>query len=135
MAEAGTETGAKRGGAKKSPPRFSREQAEVRRALLIEAATRCLSSGGIGAFTIDRICEEAGVSRGLINHYFDGRDGLLVEVYKSSLYASVNTQIAEARRRRAEKAGWAPETSLSALVGSNFSPDYFSRSNTNGHFD
>ena len=116
-------------GAKKSPPRFSREPPDVRRAMLIEAATRCLSVGGIGAFTIDRICKEAGVSRGLINHHFEGRDGLLVEVYKSSLYASVNNQIAEAKRRRAEKPDWPPDASLAALVQSNFSPDYFSRDN------
>ena len=116
-------------GAKKSPPRFSREQPDVRRAMLIEAATRCLSVGGIGAFTVDRICKEAGVSRGLINHRFEGRDGLLVEVYKSSPYASVNNQIAEAKRRRAEKSDWPPEASLAALVQSNFSPDYFSRDN------
>jgi TetR/AcrR family transcriptional repressor of bet genes len=118
-----------RGAAKKPPPRFTRENAEVRRTLLIEAATRCLARGGINAFTVDSICREAGVSRGLINHYFEGRDGLLVEVYRSSLYASVNAQIEEARRRRAENAGWPPEASLMALVASNFSPGYFSRDN------
>lgn len=116
-------------GAKKSPPRFSRELADVRRTMLIEAATRCLSVGGIGAFTVDRICKEAGVSRGLINHHFESLDGLLVEVYKSSLYASVNNQIAEAKRRRAEVSEWPPEAALAALVRSNFSPDYFSRDN------
>lgn len=116
-------------GAKKSPPRFSREQADVRRSMLVEAATRCLSVGGIGAFTIDRICKEAGVSRGLINHHFESLDGLLVEVYKSSLYASVNNQIAEAKRRRAETSDWSPQAALAALVRSNFSPDYFSRDN------
>lgn len=97
--------------------------------MLIEAATRCLSRGGIGAFTVDAICREAKISRGLINHYFDSLDGLLVEVYKSSLYASVNAQVSEARRRRAESAGWSPELSLAALIRSNFSPDYFNRGN------
>src|ERR1700754_2198883 len=98
--------------AKKAPPRFSREQADGRRSMLIEAATRCLSIGGIGAFTVDRICKEAGVSRGLINHHFEGRDGLLIEVYKSSLHARVNNQIAEAKRRRAEMSDWPPEAAL-----------------------
>lgn len=129
MTDNETATAKQKRGAKKPKPRFSREQADVRRAMLIEAATRCLSRGGIGAFTIDRICSEANVSRGLINHHFDGRDGLLVEVYKSSLYATVNTQVAEAKRRRAEASGWSPEASLRALVKSNFSPDYFSRDN------
>src|SRR4029450_9439959 len=81
------------------------------------------------AFTVDSIVREAAVSRGLINHHFDGLDGLLVEVYKSSLYASVNAHILEARQRRATDAGWAPEEALVALVRSNFSPVYFSRAN------
>ncbi|WP_442579665.1 TetR/AcrR family transcriptional regulator [Mesorhizobium sp. ASY16-5R] len=116
-------------GARKPAPRFSREQADVRRAMLIEAAARCLSRGGIGAFTINSICREAGVSRGLINHHFDSLDALLVEVYKSSLYASVNAHIAEARQRRAMNADWPPQQALVALVRSNFSPVYFSRAN------
>ncbi len=116
-------------GAKKSQPRFSREQPEMRRAMLIEAATRCLAEGGIGAFTVDRIGRQAGVSRGLINHYFDGLDGLLVEVYRTSLYASVTAHIEEAKRRRAEKADWPPQEALAELVRSNFSPVYFSRAN------
>lgn len=97
--------------------------------MLTEAAAKCLSRGGIGAFTVDSICREAGVSRGLINHYFGGLDGLLVEVYKSSLYASVNAHIEEARQRRATDAGWEPDEALVALVRSNFSPTYFSREN------
>jgi TetR/AcrR family transcriptional repressor of bet genes len=129
MMDSGNPPAKPKRGAKKSPPRFSREQAEVRRAMLIEAATRCLSQGGIGAFTVDRICKEANVSRGLINHYFDGRDGLLVEVYKYSLYASVNAHITEARQRRALNTSWPPEEALVALVKSNFSPVYFSRAN------
>ncbi len=97
--------------------------------MLVEAAARCLSRGGIGAFTVDNICREAGVSRGLINHHFDGLDGLLVEVYKSSLYASVSAHIVEARERRAANVDWPPEEALVALVRSNFSPVYFSREN------
>jgi len=128
-----TETGPadekRKRGAKKTPPRFSRENAEVRRGMLVDAAARCLSRGGIGAFTIDSICREAGVSRGLINHHFDGLDGLLVEVYKSSLYASVSAHILEARERRASHQDWPPEEALVALVRSNFSPVYFSRTN------
>jgi TetR/AcrR family transcriptional regulator, transcriptional repressor of bet genes len=116
-------------GSRKPLPRFSREQPEQRRAMLIGAATRCLSRGGIGAFTVDSICREAGVSRGLINHYFDSLDGLLIEVYKSSLYASVNQHIADARQRRATNEPWPPEEALVALVRSNFSPVYFSRGN------
>ena len=60
--------------------RFSRESPEIRRQLLIEAAERCLAEHGIQGFTIDRICREAKVSRGLISHYFAGKDDLLAAV-------------------------------------------------------
>src|SRR4051812_30705635 len=64
-----------------TPPRFAREAADIRRHQLIAAATRCLAEGGIAAFTVDNISRAANVSRGLINHYFDGIDGLLAAVY------------------------------------------------------
>ena len=62
-------------------PRYTRKQAGERRQLLIDAAIRCLGAGGMPAFTIERICKEAGVSRGLINHHFAGKEELLVCVY------------------------------------------------------
>jgi len=64
-------------------PRFAREHRSVRRQMLIEAAIRCLARGGIAAFTIDQISKEARVSRGLINHHFDGIEDLLRAVYES----------------------------------------------------
>jgi TetR/AcrR family transcriptional repressor of bet genes len=125
---ASTTDGKKRGG-KKPPPRFSREAPELRRAMIIEAATRCLARGGIGGFTVDAICREAGISRGLINHYFDSLDGLLVEVYRMSMYKNVNTHIEEAKRRREENRGWPPEIALVQLISSNFLPRYFNGDN------
>lgn len=119
----------KKRGAKKPPPRFSREAPELRRAMIVEAATRCLARGGIGGFTVDSICREAGISRGLINHYFDSLDGLLVEVYRMSMYKNVNTHIEEAKRRREENQGWPPEAALVELISSNFLPKYFSGDN------
>ncbi|WP_413990585.1 TetR family transcriptional regulator C-terminal domain-containing protein [Labrys okinawensis] len=113
----------------KRVPRFSRETADVRRRQLIEAATRALAKGGIAAFTIDTICKEAKVSRGLINHHFGSLDDLLVEVYQSSLYESVRSQIEEARRLRQEQSDWPPDATLLAWVRSSFQPRYFAREN------
>lgn len=62
-------------------PRFRRYTAEQRRAMLIAAGLRCLSDGGITAFTIDRICAEAEASRGLVTHHFGSKDGLLAACY------------------------------------------------------
>jgi TetR/AcrR family transcriptional regulator, transcriptional repressor of bet genes len=109
-------------------PRYSRKSPAARRQMLVEAATRCLSRGGIAAFTVDQICKEAKVSRGLINHYFPSKDDLLVEIYKTSLYREVNAYIAEAAKHGQENNG-APELLLKAIVEANFAPAYFSRSN------
>ena len=82
---------------KDCPKRFSRESPHTRRPLLIEAAERCLAAHGIHGFTIDRICREAKVvSRGLISHYFAGKDALLAAVYRSSLYGAIMKRMAAA---------------------------------------
>ena len=60
---------------------FSRKSASDRRNQLIAAGIECLGRGGMSAFTIDQICKQADVSRGLINHHFDGKDGLLTCIY------------------------------------------------------
>ena len=46
--------------------RYVRLTPAERRSALIEAALACIAEGGIRAFTVDRICEKAQVSRGLI---------------------------------------------------------------------
>ena len=98
----------------------------MRRRLLVEAGIRCLARGGIAAFTVDRIRKEAGVSRGLLNHYFARKDDLLVEIYKSSLYASIAQLMNETK---ASAVAEAPEARLVKIVEANFSSDYFSKSN------
>lgn len=104
--------------------RNSRETPQVRRRLLIEAATRCLEKGGIQTFTIERICREAGVSRGLINHYFAGKDDLLVAVYQAVLYETFTKHIAQVR---AMPQGTSALDRLHALVNGCFMPDSFDR--------
>ena len=60
---------------------YRRKTAEQRQQELIAAGIACLGKGGISAFTIDRICSEANVSRGLINHHFKSKEDLLVRIY------------------------------------------------------
>ena len=62
-------------------PRFRRLGREARRASLVEAGIRCLARGGLPAFTVDRVCREAGASRGLVAHHFGSMEGLLAAVY------------------------------------------------------
>jgi TetR/AcrR family transcriptional repressor of bet genes len=103
--------------------RFSRESPETRRRLLIEAAERCLAAHGIQGFTIDRICREAGVSRGLISHYFAGKDALLVAVYRSSLYGAITDRMAVAGSAAT------PTARLAAMIDVAFLPETFRRAN------
>lgn len=62
-------------------PKYRRFSSAERGAMLIEAGLACLARGGILGFTIDTICREAGVSRGLITHHFKSKDGLLAAIY------------------------------------------------------
>jgi AcrR family transcriptional regulator len=102
--------------------RFSRENPETRRRLLIEAAERCLAAHGIQGFTIDRICREARVSRGLISHYFGGKDELLEAVYRSALYGTIMGQVTAAA------GGATPLLRLKATIDAAFQPETFQRS-------
>jgi TetR/AcrR family transcriptional repressor of bet genes len=62
---------------------FERKTSEQRRQDLIDAGIRCLGEGGISSFTIDKICKQAQVSRGLINHHFQSKNELLLCIYDS----------------------------------------------------
>ena len=94
--------------------------------MLIEAAVRCLARDGIQGFTIERICAEAGVSRGLINHYFDGKDGLLIEVYRGSLYETVSTRMAKVADSTEEDDD-SSASRIAAIIDATFDPEVFNR--------
>jgi len=53
--------------------------AEERRRQIVEATIRTIAQHGITGATLDRIAEEAGMSRGHIRHFVGNRDALLVE--------------------------------------------------------
>ena len=106
----------------RSKPRFARVEADLRRQMLIDAAIRCLAEGGIAAFTVDRISREAKVSRGLINHHFDGISDLLIEVYEAM------TQSMLAAGREALSFEGPAEERLAQLIETMFLPPMFSKS-------
>jgi len=103
-------------------PRFARKQAEVRRGELIEAAIRCLGEGGVSGFTVERICREARVSRGLISHHFAGKDELLVQAYEA-----MTAYLAEVPFAGLDEPGLAPEARLAAAIEASFDPATFDR--------
>ena len=76
-----------------------------------------MARGGIQEFTVDKICAEAGVSRGLIRHHFGSMNALLAAVY-SSIYND------PARLSGARREG---QSRISHLLESIFAPEVFNR--------
>jgi AcrR family transcriptional regulator len=113
---------------RKKRPRFKREAPEKRRADLVQAAIRCLSEGGMSAFKMERIAAEAGVSLGLLPHYFASKNELLKEVYRAALYEDVNRTIAELDDKDAP--GSAAER-MCRIVDAIIDPEYLRPANLN----
>lgn len=59
-----------------------RQASESRKIELIVATLKSLRKHGYLNSTINTIADESGLSRGLINHYFDNKDDLLIVAHK-----------------------------------------------------
>ena len=57
---------------------------DERRAQLIAAGVGALATGPLDALTIESLAAAAGVSRGLVIHYFDTKDGMHREVVRAA---------------------------------------------------
>jgi TetR/AcrR family transcriptional repressor of bet genes len=66
-----------------APRKHRRLAPSERRQSLIEAALDCLSQLGPHGTGVREICDRAGVSPGLLRHYFDGKDALITEAYQT----------------------------------------------------
>jgi TetR/AcrR family transcriptional regulator, transcriptional repressor of bet genes len=111
---------------RKKSPRFKREAPEKRRADLVQAAIRCLSEGGMSAFKMERIAAEAGVSLGLLPHYFTSKNALLTEVYRKALYEDVIRKIGELDDKDAPGS---PAQRLCRIVDAIIDPEYLKPAN------
>ena len=60
-----------------------RETPDIRRRQLIDATMRSIAKFGYAGTTIETICNEAKVSRGLINHHFGSKEELIRQSYKA----------------------------------------------------
>lgn len=80
----------------KAPPR-RRASPLVRRADLVAATVSCLARLGAKGATGREICRQAGVSHGLLRHYFRNPDNLLLETYEQ-LCEDMLTQLEAAAR-------------------------------------
>lgn len=110
-----TENAAKRNVISKPRARFIRETADVRRQALIEATARCLAEKGVAGTSVRAICARAGVSSGLLTHYFDGVDALILATYED-----VGARVSAALEQAVEEAGDDPRDQLRACLQANF---------------
>lgn len=65
-------------------PRFQRLDADRRRAEILAAATAAFAARPYPAVSLADVAQEAGVARGLINHYFGTKRDLYLEVVREA---------------------------------------------------
>lgn len=98
--------------------RFRREGEEARRAALIAAVLDCVAEGGPQAATTRAIARHAGVTQGLIRHYFDTKEALI-----GAAFEALMTQLTEASSARMQMAAPDdPVARLRAFVAGSLSP-------------
>lgn len=83
---------------------------EERRREIARAVWRTVARRGIGATTVREIAEEAGFSTGVLAHYFEDKDALIVHALR------VSVERASGRMRRRGRASTGLET-LRAVLG------------------
>jgi TetR/AcrR family transcriptional repressor of bet genes len=66
-----------------APRKHRRLAPSERRESLIAATLDCLSRLGLHGAGVREICNQAGVSTGLLRHHFDGKDALIIEAYRT----------------------------------------------------
>lgn len=96
---------------------YRRESEETRRADLIAAAQELVAEGGAEAATVRAIAARAGVTPGLIRHYFQTKDDLIRAAYMS-LMDGMTAKGADAL----EGVGALPEERLAAFVSASLRP-------------
>ncbi|MEH0759423.1 transcriptional regulator BetI [Vibrio sp. 16] len=71
---------------------------EIRKPQLVQATMAVIDRVGLHAASISLISKEAGVSTGIINHYFGGKHGLLEETMRAilrQLSSTITSQLKE----------------------------------------
>src|SRR5258708_18219627 len=102
-----------------SSPRDEAE--EARRIQLIEVTIDSLAEVGYVGTTLAEIARRAGVSPGLVAHYFEDKDGLLEAAFRTlarTLAARVRTRLALART---------PRGRVQAVIDANLAPEEFDK--------
>jgi AcrR family transcriptional regulator len=98
-------------------PAFTRADPDARRQSLIEATARVLAAKGAARVSVRTICAEAGVSAGLLRHYFASVSDTIAETYRWT-----GAEIDRALEQAVVEAGPDPRARLLAYLGANFRP-------------
>ncbi|WP_282607611.1 TetR family transcriptional regulator C-terminal domain-containing protein [Pelagibius sp. Alg239-R121] len=98
-------------------PRTQPEIRVYRRQALLRAALEAVAQHDIAGATVDRICRLAGASRGLIGHYFSGKEELLVATLKAWFDEGL-----EKKREVIAAADLEPHEKLRRIVRLSFTP-------------
>lgn len=106
-----------------SKPAYNRAPPDARRQSLIEAAARVLARDGATGASVRTIAVEAGVSPGLVNHYFAGIDALI-----AATYLATGAQVTRALQDAVASAGPDPHARLVAYITASFAPPIADRS-------
>jgi len=105
-------------GAGASLRKFERQDPDTRRQALVDATLRCLAERGVEQTSIRNICREAGVSVGLVSHYYSGKDALIADVYARVADGLLASLLAEVERAEGRSA----RARLTAFFRASFSP-------------
>ncbi len=103
--------------ATQSAPSPARLGEEARRAQLVEVTIDCLAELGFVGTTLMQIARRAGVSPGLVAHYFGDKDGVLAAAFRSLV-----RRLSEEVRIRLESTA-APRERIQALIDANLAPE------------
>ncbi len=91
----------------------------IRRRQLIEATVAAIHAHGLAETTVSRISQAAGVSSGIVHHYFAGKDALLAATMRAllrDLRAAVAARLVGVRD---------PAARVAAIIDGNFAADQF----------
>lgn len=97
--------------------KFRREGEERRRQDLVEATLDCVAEHGLQGATVRAIALRAGVTAGLIRHYFPGKEELL-----QAAYAAVMGRMTELAKTALATVEQEPRRRLAAFVAANLAP-------------
>lgn len=96
--------------------KFSRQAPDERRRALMAATLRCLAEEGAEGASVRRICREAGVSVGLVNHHYPSKEALIADAYEQ-----VSNDLLATLTEAAHGAGDDARARLSAFFRASFS--------------